>query len=58
MKTKRGRPRGLRVGLCACGRHVTTNDGKKRVTCPCGKIVVIGARKPRASGVFKGYLLS
>lgn len=57
MKPRRGRPPGLRVGTCHCGRHITVTDRKqKTVTCECGATVTLGTRKPRASGVFQGYL--
>jgi len=59
MKVKRrGRPRGTRVTMCKCGRHVTSDKVKtKRVTCPsCGCIVTVGKRRPRQQSVFEGYL--
>lgn len=57
MRARRGRPPGLRVATCECGKHITIADKKqKTVTCECGAVVTIGTRKPRASGVFQGYL--
>ncbi len=57
MTTRRqGRPRGLRVRTCTCGRRVAAKRGQKTATCMCGKTVKLTSKRSPPRKVFNGYL--
>lgn len=53
---RQGRPRGLHVRACTCGRRVTARRGKKTAKCTCGKTVRMTSKQSPPRKVFNGYL--
>lgn len=52
---RQGRPLGLRVRACTCGRRVTARRGKRIAKCECGKTVRMTGKSPPRKA-FNGYL--